>query len=166
MTFASQINNPLAPLLQWTKSSGHCNNMFNNEYKNIGVGAISRYWTHVFTKVTNDINIMNPMYDGTHWRGNPLFSTNDLYFLMNYFYDTIPNNITIVMNNKTERVMSLYTGTKNKGTYIYKLQNYTSPSCLKYVFKIQLNNATYKLPENGYYLTNGINNCTLNYSEL
>jgi len=166
MTFASQINNPMAPLLQWAKSSGHCNNMFNNNFKNIGVGAILRYWTHVFTTVKNDFNNMNPLYDGTHWRGSPLFSTNDLYFLVNYYSDTIQNNITLVMNNKTERIMNLYTGTKNRGTYIYKLQNYTSPSCLKYVFKIQSNNTIYTLPENGYFLTNGINNCTINYSEI
>jgi len=163
MTYMSQINNPMAPLLQWAKSSGHCRNMFSPNFKNIGVGAIGRYWTHVFTSLWKEAVIANPLYDGTHWRGSPLFGTNDLYFIANYHYPTAPNNITVRLNNQTERMLTRYTGTRERGTYIFRLQNYTLPSCLRYVFRVHINNTVYQLPETGYFMTIGINNCTLNY---
>jgi hypothetical protein len=139
--------------------------MFSDNFKNIGIGNIERYWTQVFTSLWKEPNNSNPLYDGTHWKGMPLFSQNELHFIVNYYHDIEPTNITIFLNNKTIRNMTLYTGIKNKGTYVYVLKNYTSLSCAKYVFQTVVNNVLYQLPETGYFLTNGINKCTKNYSK-
>jgi len=154
---------PLSPLKQFSNSSGHCVNLFGT-YKNIGIGSIGRIWTQVFTSTSLQENIKNPLYDGTHWKGSPLFSLNELHFIANYYDFAVPTNITVILNNKTSYPLILKSGTRNRGTYIYRFDNFTSSSCLKYFFQVYVNNTMYKLPEEGFFLTQGINNCTINYT--
>lgn len=159
-------SDPLSPLKQFAQSAGHCANMLGVQYTKIGIGNIGRRWTQVFTATTPSGTIMNPFYDGTHWKGSPFVESDQLYFMTNYYDATPPSILTVIIlgkNTTTNRTMTLQSGTRQRGTYV---TNYTGApaECLKYFFQARVNNTLYRLPEKGFFQTIGTANCSLNYS--
>jgi hypothetical protein len=144
----TSTTNPLAPLLSWIRSPGHCRNIMASGHTHLGVGQVQLYWTQTFGTLPTRIN--NPLVSGTHYAGAPLTS-GTVWGFVTYSASTAPSRIAMRINGTRDYTMNLFMGTATRGTYAVDLRIPYSCST-SYIFETQTNGIIYRFPEAGQFI--------------
>jgi hypothetical protein len=162
------ICDKLPPLTQCaddrSKHDGHRSNIMSKSFNLLGTGYIQksnsdyeRFWVQDFGG--HPLSDLSPTIAGSH-----LVLDSKLAFFLNYFDDSNPQSVSLVLDGTTYS-MTLDSGMGKAGTYAHFI-NPSSSACSFYYFEaISGDGASWRFPKEGHFGTFNVGDCQSDYQK-